>query len=466
MHKDLRSFLRTLEEHDDLVHIARPVSVEYEIAAGIRKTSDIGGPALYFEHVTGYDLPVVGGLFSHRRRGLLGVGSSAEEWFSHYRRGLRNPIKPILVDRGPCKEVVLTGADADLTKLPICTYSRKDGGAFITMGLQVANDPEFGRNITISRMQLFDGQTTGILASIHQNLGMYYDRAEKRGEPLEVAVALGCDPCTTLATQFTGSIFVDEYDIAGGLMGSPVEIVKCETIDVEVPATSEIVIEGVMLPHERREEGPFGEFPGYYSGSSPKQLFKVTAITHRRNPIFLAGLTGMPITDNHVMRQMSWEPLLYDRLRSICPTVKDVCFTDGGTGTMHVAVSMKPMFKSQARDVMLAAFQTERIRPKLVIVVDDDVDVRDPRQVEWAMAYRMQGDRDILIIPNGIGNALDPSCPEPRVSALVGIDATIPFGEAYPEVCDVPGAAAFEIPGWTDAKPWKGRPELMTGAGR
>lgn len=456
MLKDLRSFLALLEKEGELVRISRPVSLVYEIAAGMRRTSDIGGPALLFEEVTGFDMPVVGALYASRRRALLGLETTQAEFFDRYQRGFRNLIPPKLVDWGPCKEVVLKGEEADLTRLPICTHSRKDAGAFITMGLQIAKDPEFGVNVSICRMQLFDAHTLGLLASIHQNLGLYYHRAEQRGEPLPMAVTIGNDPYTTLASQFTGNVYLDELAAAGGLMGEPIEVVRCETIDVEVPATSEIVIEGEMLPHERRAEGPFGEFPGYYSPAGERPIFKVKAITHRRNPIYLTGLTGMPVTDNHVMRQITWEPLLYERVKGICPTVRDVCFTDGGAGTLHAVVSIRPQYKSQARDVMLAAFQTERIRPKLVIVVDDDIDPRDPFQVEWALAFRMQGDRDILIIPRGIGNALDPSCPESRVSALVGIDATKPFGEPYAEVVDVPGADSFEIPGWTD-RPGSGR---------
>jgi 2,5-furandicarboxylate decarboxylase 1 len=447
---DLRGFLALLEEQGDLVRITRPCSPEFEIAAGMRKTSDIDGPALLFENLPGYDMPVVGALLATRRRALWGLESTAENYFARYARGVQNPQPPRLVDRAPCQEVVLRGADADLRRLPVCTQSRKDAGAFIAAGVLFADDPEFGRNVAISRMQVYDSHHLGVLFGTHQHLGLYYERAEARGEPLPMAIAIGTDPYTLMASQVPGSVFLDEMAVAGGLLGAPIEMVRCATIPVEVPATTEIVIEGELLPGERRLEGPYGEFPGYYSSAAPRPIFRVTAITHRRDPIFLTALTGMPMTDNHVMRQMTWEPILHERIRAICPTVRDVCLTAGGAATMHAVISIRPLFKGQARDVMLAAFQTERIRPKLVTVVDDDVDPRDPLQVEWAVAFRMQGDRDILIIPGGIGNFLDPSTPEPRISALVGIDATRPFGEPYPEVVDVPGADEFEIPGWTD----------------
>ena len=234
-------------------------------------------------------------------------------------------------------------------------------------------------------------------------------------------------------------------------MGRPVDVVKCETIDVYVPATSEIVIEGVLLPGVRRTEGPFGEFPGYYQAVTQQPVFKLKAITHRRDPIYVTALTGPPTTDNHVMREIVLEAMLYDRLRQICPTIRDVCVTKGGVN-LHVVVSIKPTFISQARDIMLACFSTERIRPKLVVVVDDDIDPRDPVMVEWAIATRFQADQDLVVIPRQVGAPLDPSTPDVRLGAIMGIDATRPFGKGFPEVATVPGAADFEIPGWTDPR--------------
>ncbi len=449
MLKDLRDFLRLLEEKGDLVHIAEPVSPRFGVAAGIRKTSDIHGPALYFDHVEGASMPVVGGLYADRRRFIWGLESSPEEIFDKFIQGVRHPIPPRLVADGPCKEVVLTGRDADLSRLPICTHNRKDAGPFITMGLAIARHPEYGNNVAISRLQLFDDQTLGFRSVLPQHMGMYYDAAEQRGEPLPVAVTIGNDPYTTLCSQVPGSVYLDELAIAGGWMGEPVELVPCETIDVAVPATSEIVLEGEMVPGERRVEGPFGEFPGYYHGVTEQPVFRLKAITHRRDPIYVTALTGPPNTDNHVMRQVPLEALVYDRIRQICPTVRDVCVTDGGV-TMHVAISIRPTFATQARDVMLAAMSTERIRFKLVVVTDDDVDVRDPVQVEWALATRVQADEDVVILPRQYGAPLDPSAHTPRVWAVMGIDATRPYGRPFAEIADVPGADEFVIPGWTD----------------
>lgn len=451
MLKDLRSFLDLLEGKKDLVHIAEEVSPIFGIAAGVRKTSDIEGPALFFDNIVGHSIPVVGGLYAVRRRVIWGLETPPEKIHEKIMQGLKNHIPPRLVADGPCKEVVLTGKDADFSRLPICTHNRKDAGPFITIGLGFARHPEYGNNVSISRMQIFDGKTMGCRSVPPQHLAVYFRDAESKGKPLEVAFTIGNDPYVTLCSQISGSIYLDELSVAGGWMGEPVEVVKCETIDVEVPATSEIVIEGELIPGERRTEGPFGEFPGYYQGITQQPIFKLKAITHRRSPIYVTALTGPPTTDNHVMKEVINEAILYDRIRQICPTVRDVCMTKGGIN-LHVVVSIRPTFISQARDVMLACFSTERIRPKLVVVVDDDIDPRDPVMVEWATATRFQADRDLIVLPRQVGAPLDPSTPAPRLGAIMGIDATRPFGQEFPDVADVPGAADFVIPGWSDRR--------------
>ena len=237
--------------------------------------------------------------------------------------------------------------------------------------------------------------------------------------------------------------------MAGGWLGEPVELVPCETIDVAVPATSEIVLEGELIPGERRMEGPFGEVHGYYQGVAQQAIYHLKAVSFRRDAIYVTALSGPPTTDNHVLGQIAREALVYDRIRQICPTIRDVCATSGGAN-LHLAISIKPTFPTQARDVMLAALTTERIRPKLVTVVDEDIDVRDPEKVEWAIATRMQADRDVIIIPRQRGAFLDPSTPASGVSAIMAIDATRPYGQDFAEVADVPGADSFVIPGWTD----------------
>jgi 2,5-furandicarboxylate decarboxylase 1 len=446
MLSDLRSFLRLLERENDLIHVERPVSTEFEIAAGIRKTSTIDGPALVFDNVRGYEIPVVGGLYSSLRRIHLGLESNHRDYFDRVLRGLARPIEPVVVDNGPCQEVVVEGAKASFADLPICTHNEKDAAPFVTMGVQFARHPKYGRNACISRMQIYDVQTAGLVSLPPQHLGVYFSEAESRGQALDVAVAIGNDPYVTMASQIPGAIDLDEMTVAGGWMERPLEMVRCVTIDAEVPATSEIVLEGELLPGERRIEGPFGEVTGFYSPPSEQPLFRLRAITHRRDPIYLTGLTGEPSTDNHVMRQGIHEPILFGRLREMCHTIKDVCLTRA-TGGAHVVISMTPQYKTQSRDVMLAALLGGRYRPKVVVVVDEDVDPRDPAQVEWAMAYRVQPDRDIVIVPRVRGVGLDPSVPEPGVGSVMAIDATR-AGSTW-ERTRVPGTEEFPLPGWT-----------------
>jgi 4-hydroxy-3-polyprenylbenzoate decarboxylase/2,5-furandicarboxylate decarboxylase 1 len=300
------------------------------------------------------------------------------------------------------------------------------------VAVSIAESPAYGRNSSINRLQVFDAKTAGILATPPAHLGVYFAEAEAAGKSLPLAVTIGNDPFVTMGSQVQGSIFLDEMTVAGGLMGEPVELVKCRTIDVHVPRNSEIVLEGLLLAGERRSEGPFGEFPGYYSPAGDR-------------PIFLAGLTGEPNTDNHVIKNAIHEAVVYRRLRDICPTIRDVCFTEASGGA-HVVVSMKPTFAAQARDVMLTALTVERIRPKLVVIVDEDIDPRDPAQVEWAIAYRVQADRDVVIVDRVRGVPLDPSSPEPGLGAVMTIDATRPFGKPFSPTTSVPGADDFRIP--------------------
>lgn len=261
MLKDLRTFLNLLEAKRDLTHISRPTAPRFEIAAGMRKTSDVEGPALYFDNVRGSSVPVVAALYSVRRRVIWGLESSEAEIHQKITQGIQHPIPPRIVSEGPCKQVIRTGKDARFSDFPICTHNRNDAGPFITIALVFARHPEYGNNVSISRIQIFDDHTACIRSVAPQHLAVYYNDAEKRGEPLEVAFTVGNDPYVTMCSQVAGSIYVDELAVAGGWMGEPVDVVKCETSDLHVPATSEIVFEGELRPGDRRLEGPFGEFP-------------------------------------------------------------------------------------------------------------------------------------------------------------------------------------------------------------
>lgn len=443
---DLREFVALLESKDDLRRVKRPVATRFEIAAGIRAMSDKQGPALLFEDITGHDMPVVGGLFSTRDRALLALDvSSSAEGNARFHRGINNPIEPVEVTEGACQEVVWTGDEVDLDRLPMPVYSEQDGGAYVTVGLAISHDPTDGsRNASVYRWMRLDRNHMSVMSHVFQGLGTQMARAEELDEPLDVAIANGVHPAILYASQAKVPHGVDELGIAGGVLGAPVEMVPCKTVDVAVPAHSEVVIEGRILPGARALEGPFGEFTGYYGPAEPNPILEVTAVTMRRAPIFVAGLTGVPTTDNHLLKVFAYESNLMENLRRACPEVTAVCLPDWGGVQYSAVVALKQRYKAQARHLIMTALG-DPSRLKFVIVVDDDIDVYDTEAVNWAMITRGQPAEDIIVIPRVAGGPLDPSAPEKEVVSVWGFDATRPMDRDFPDVVRVPGADTFTI---------------------
>ncbi len=430
MFEDLRGYLNHLEDHGQLKRVAEEVDSKYEIAAGIRKTSDIEGPALLFENVKGFaGWRVLGGLFATRKLIALGLGVPEEQLLERYLTLEDKRIAPATVSTGPVKEIKWTGADVDLHKLPIVTHAGKDVGAYVTIGVQVGKDPDNGaRNLSIHRMLLLGKDRLSLWAPPDHHLGRMILKAEEKKRGLEVATAIGVEPAIVIGSQAKVPYGVDEYHVAGGLRGAPVQLVRCETIDVEVPAMAEIVIEGVTIPGERVPDGPYGEYPGCYSEAKSAPVLKVTAITMRRNPIYQTALTGMPVTENHTLIEYANAAVIYREAMKIVPEVRDVYVTPGGTFRHHVVVSIKKRHDDEARNLILALLALG-IGLKQVTVVDDDIDIRNPTEVEWALSTRMQPDRDLIVIPRLACSTLDPSVPKPRSTAGWGIDATVPVAD-------------------------------------
>ncbi len=436
---DMRAFLDELEGQGELVRVSDPVDPRFEISAWIRKTSDVGGPALLFDNVVGSEMHVAGGVFANPIKALLALGTTdhreAVERFIH---GLETPLPPVTVADAPCQEVVWEGAELDLGRLPLPTYSEQDGGKFITVGVGVCRTPDGTQNAGVYRMQYHGPRTLGLAASPYTDFDAIRVNAEREGRPLEFAVAIGLDPVIHLATQARVPFGTDEFAIAGGLRGEPVELVRCRTVDLLVPATSEIVIEGVFRPGIRHPEGPFGEFSGYVGPGNDEPVLEVSAITTRRDPIYQAGLTGIPVTENHVMKGLPMEAQLLVTLRATYPDVTAVSFSPEGASEFLCVIGLRQRYAHQARNVILAAMGSAG-HPKIVVVVDDDIDVYDMARVWWAIVTRFQPDRDLLVVPQAAGGQLDPSAPAPFTSSLLGIDATRPFGQPFPAVVRIPG---------------------------
>lgn len=441
MFEDLRAYLTHLESQGQLFRVTEPVDVKYEIAAGMRKTSDIEGPALLFENVKGFPgWRVLGGLFATRKLVALGLGVPQEKLLERYLTLEEQRIAPEMVSTGPVKEIRWTGDQVDLFKLPIVTHAGKDCGPYITIGVQIGKDPDTGvRNLSIHRMLLLGKDRLSLWAPADHHLGRMILIAEEKKRGLEVATAIGVDPAIIIASQAKVPYGIDEFYVAGGLRGAAVKLTKCETIDVEVPAFAELVIEGVTLPGERVADGPYGEYPGCYSEAKQAPVLNVTAITMRQNPIYQTALTGMPVTENHTLIEYGNAAAVYREVKKIVPEVKAVHMTPGGTFRHHVVVSIKKRSQEEARNVVLALLSLG-IGLKQVTVVDDDIDVYDPTQVEWALSTRMQPDKDIIIIPRIACSTLDPSCSEARVTAGLGIDATAPMKDRWRfEKVEIPG---------------------------
>lgn len=436
--RDLRAFLEHLERHGDLLRVREEVDPRHRIAAYLRKTSDQRGPALYFERVKGHELPVVGGLFAHRRFAVAALDATPEDVIARFMQALERRRPPRRVAAGLCQEVVLRGEQADLRRFPFPVYSALDSGPFITGGVVMSRDPEDGSpNASIYRLEVQGPRRLGVLAEPPHHLGVHIEKAQAMGVPLEVAVALGVAPAVLIATQWQAPYGVDELELAGGLLGEPLEVVDCVSVPLAVPATAELVIEGRVPPRVREPEGPFGEYTGYYTERYPKPVIDVTAITHRRQPIVQALLTGVPTTENHVLKMIPFEASYYARLKPRFPGIRAVHLPGAGGAGLFVVVSMRPRAPGETRAVLAELLAGQQA--KLAVVVDEDVDVYDLEKVMWAICMHAQADRDLLMIPQITHWQLDPSVLDKKLGAGLGIDAARPWGASFGAVVGVPG---------------------------
>ncbi|MBI2368706.1 MAG: UbiD family decarboxylase [Deltaproteobacteria bacterium] len=432
MQHDLRWFLELLDARGELVRVKEEVAPHLEVAAICRDLAYQQGPAVLFEHVQGCGMPVVANLFSKRQRLADALGITEAELREHWLRAFAQPIEPELVSGGPCQEVVESRVDLT-TFIPNILWHPKDGGPYIPFGLSIVKDPDTGRrNMAIYRIQIKGPTRLGMKLQPPHHGGVAQAKAAARGERLEIAIAIGGDPALHIASQALVPYGVDEIALAGALRGRPIPLVRCQSVDLEVPAFAEIVLEGVVLTELTETEGPFGEFQGYYSGAAPRQVVEIRRITHRHAPLYLATYEGRPIGNTHILQAAARDPLYFKQIQdTVCPTVRDVCVTYGGNACYHVVVSIRQQAAGQAKNVALELLKDSRV--KHVVVVDHDVDIRNPIEVEWAIATRFQADRDLLILPGMASQHLDPSQPAhpSGLGCKLAVDATVPFGQRF-----------------------------------
>jgi UbiD family decarboxylase len=436
---DLRSFVDRLEAEGELRRVAVEVDLAYELGAICRRAADLDGPALLFEHPRGHSMPVLANLLATRRRVALALDATPETLVDVWRSRTREPIPPVTVGAGPCQDNVVEGDDVDLARLlAIPVFNELDAGPYITAGCHISLDPRTGeRNVGVYRNQVHGPRTLGISAPPFRHLAQHHVEAERAGEPLPFAIAIGVEPGVFLGAVAPVPAGVDELAIAGALRGSPVELVACRTIPVDVPATAEIVLECELLPGELLEEGPFGEFTGYYATAKPRQVIKVRAVTYRDGAMHQGVYIGRPPNESIQVSLAMNEATIMDQVS--LPGLRAVHMTEGGSGYFQAIASIDKPFEGYGKMMGLAILGAWAGRGiKTLIVVDADVDPFDPVEVDWALASRVQPHRDVEILKGMVGPGLDPSISEhekvsgsSRTSKMI-IDATRYDAATYP----------------------------------
>src|SRR5438105_6823579 len=427
MQENFRQFLDRLRQTGELVDLHQAVDIRH-----IATLVDQAQTALYFHTVVGYDMPVVSGLIRTRERAIAALGCETyREIEDKLSRAIAKPIPPKYVKTSPAREVVLLGEDVDLYKLPIPMSSIYDGGPMITAGVVIVRDPELGINSGIYRFIVKEKNLTGIDIVTPNNMRLFAQRAHQAKRALPISISIGTHPIEITGSGYRAPLGVDEMAIAGGIRGMPVELAPCETIDLPYVADAEIVLEAEILPTGwTLPEGRFGQFTRLMGGLHWNPLVRVKAISMRKDAIYY---------NLHMPWENTWlaAPTRYAAIRQALRTagvqVKDINVTLGGCAFWHAVISIKKQ-PGEGKNALLAALSVMDL--KHVVVVDDDIDVFNPTDVEWAIATRVQADRDVLIVTNARGKPLDPSLPPTRpgvvpTTAKMGIDATI--GEGIPK---------------------------------
>jgi len=438
---DLRSYLQALEERELLARVDAPVDWDLEVGAIQRVMFDRGGPALRFDAVRDASCPLVTGVMGTPERYGLGIGcvGNMRAIINRVRAACDAPVDPVTVGSGPCQENVLRGEEIDLHSLPVPKWHDEDGGRYLgTLGLVICRDPETGiQNVGIHREMIISRDSLSLNAT--QQVGIILHKYKKLGLKMPVATVVGVDPNCLAATCVQARLGVDELRIAGGLMERPVELVRCATQDLLVPATAEFVFEGEVDPEAALvEEGPFGEYAGYYGPATQAPVIKLTAVTHRDDPIFQGTLEGAPPNESTMLRLPGNAAALGQYLESLkVPAVEDVYFTDMGCAEHTVIVALKEQVYFGIANQVVAMIWSFDPVAKWVIVVNSDIDIFDRAQVEWALATRVQPHRDIWITPeNQPGIPLDPSISPANSSgqyskigrsSRIAIDATVDY---------------------------------------
>jgi UbiD family decarboxylase len=417
MNLNFRSFLEQLRTSGELTRISKAVSTEYEMAGIIEA---LGEKPVFFEKVKEAGIPVVAGLLSSKELIARALGIKRDELLHKLSTAIAKPVPPEVAEKGECQEIV--EKDVDLTRLPIMRYTEKDGGKYITSAVAIVRDPEFGaRNMSFHRLMLLDRNC--FVARIVENRGT--DTAlKKAGGELDIAMCVGNSTAVLLAAATTLPMGVDELGMANAL--EKTQLVKCKTIDVEVPKDCEIVLEG-RITTEKAPEGPFLDLTGIVDRVRQQPIIEVKCITHREKPIYQTILAGR--NEHKFLMGMPKEPTIFNEVNKVCEC-KDVYITPGGCSWLHAVVQIKKRNPDDGKKAIAAAFKGHGSL-KHCVIVDDDINIYDSNDVEWAIATRFQADKNAVILSNQPGSSLDPSGDltegKKATTSKAGLDATAPL---------------------------------------
>lgn len=440
---DLRGFLEKVcrEAPDQIMTISESVPVDFTATAlAFMLEQQRHYPVLMFEKLQGTDFRLAANLFGSRELMARSLGIQPDVFNEHFSYCLDNLVPARRVADGPVQDIVWTDDEIDLRRLPVPLHFNEDAGPYITAGMVAARDPDTGvGNLAYARLQVKGPRRLGASLHSRQHLWDYFRRAQDAGQDLPVAVVIGAHPAIMLAAAAKMGIDQDEYDLVGALLGQALPLVRACTVDVDVPAQAEIVIEGHLLANTFEPEGPFGEYTGYATGRSTNNALEVTAITMRHNAIFVDIVPGNS-SEHLTLGRAGKEAWVHKRMKEALPFFVDFHYPSSGTH-FHAYVRIDKTAEGQAQQAAHLMVGLDHYL-KLIVVVDRDIDPANEQEVLWAMATRMQADRDISITSHMMCNRLDPSS-EDGVGAKMLVDATQPLGKALPRATLPPAAQAF-----------------------
>jgi UbiD family decarboxylase len=439
---DLREYLSALENKGKLKRVKKEVDKDWEVAAVcrqlFRKIPAAKRPALLFENVKNFPIPIAAGVLGASKE-IYAIGletDSVEGINRKWDHALENPIAPRIVSTGPCKDNIWHGNQVNILTLPVPVWTvGEDPGPFFTSPYVITKDPETGnRNVGTYRMQVKGPNKTGFLIGVRQDAAWHVRKNDMQNRPTPVAVVIGADPSIGYVSVSKMSDALDEFAVAGALRGAPVDLVRCETIPLEVPATAEIVLEGEIPPNALEPEGPFGEYTGYMGPAGDQPFFNIKCMTFRNNPVYQAFISQMPPSESSCIRGIGREWPLFKHLKhTLRLPIKDLRLKEAGGSGAYVVVSLHKQFDGQVKQLMYGIWSMRTGFGKITVVVDDDIDVQDDFAIDWALSWRVRPDRDVYIEEDVQAVGLDPSQgpptvpqhhPSRHVGSRVAIDAT------------------------------------------